>query len=320
MAQDTEMSLKNFTLQSGDCLIDDTVRGRLYGAPDTPLIIVLGGISASRFVADGPQGQAGWWSPLVHKNGPIDLNKFQVLGLDYAPCEHRAEQSVCISTDDQAKRLRALLEHMCVGKVAAIIGASYGGMVALSFARLYPQKVDELCIISAAHRPYPLGVAWRGIQRRIVRMAMAAGNPEEGLALARELAMTTYRSAQEFSERFDGLPTQTEPLGFDVCDYLNACGKKFAGVMEAERFLTLSESIDLHRVAPEQISTPALLIASSTDQLVPPAQMQELCNQLGGPSRLVTLNSPFGHDAFLKESKALGAILSHFTREKQHAA
>lgn len=318
MAQDIEINQPQLDLQSGESLRNHTIRARLYGRAGAPLIIMLGGISATRFVAGGSDNTPGWWSALVGENGPVDLNKVQVLGLDFAPNDQGKAQTIPLSTHDQARRLVAILDHLGIQKAAAIIGASYGGMVALAFAKAWPKRVRALCIISASHRPFPLGVAWRGIQRRIVRMAIKAGRPDEGLALARELAMTTYRSAEEFTERFDAAPTGGDPTRFDVCDYLLACGQKFTKTMTPERFLALCESIDMHRIDPTGIHTPALLIASRSDQLAPPEEMQILCDELAGPSKLVTLDSPFGHDAFLKETRALGVHLCRFISEIPH--
>ena len=61
-------------------------------------------------------------------------------------------------------------------------------MVGLAFAELYPDWAEQLIVVSAAHRAHPQATAWRGIQRRILQFAVAAGRPEEGVALARELA------------------------------------------------------------------------------------------------------------------------------------
>ena len=85
MARDIEIPRGTVQLERGCDMADDIVRGRLYGNPDGPLLIVLGGISATRFVADGGKLDRGWWSRLVRKGGPIDLNRFQVLGIDFAP-------------------------------------------------------------------------------------------------------------------------------------------------------------------------------------------------------------------------------------------
>ena len=123
--------------------------------------------------------------------------------MDFAPAVESENRPDSITTFDQAARLKALLDAENISKLAAIIGSSYGGMTALAFAQNYRDNVSNLCVIGAAHKPYPIGVAWRGIQRRAVRLGIEAGRPKEGLKLARELAMTTYRTAEEFADRFE---------------------------------------------------------------------------------------------------------------------
>ncbi len=312
MPRDIEVKLGDNVLQRGCVLKDDVVMGRLYGNEDGPVIVVMGGISASRHIADGGKLNRGWWSTLVREGGPIDLTKFQVLGMDFAPAVENDNRPDCITTHDQAARLKKLLDAQGISKVAAIIGSSYGGMTALAFAHDYPEAVEQLCIIGAAHKPYPIGVAWRGIQRRAVRLGIEAGRPKEGMKLARELAMTTYRTAEEFADRFDLEETATSPSQFDICDYLGSRGDAFAELMDAERFLALSESIDLHRVEPEAITTPTLLMSAISDQLAPLTDMRELRDRLGGPSELFTFTSLYGHDAFLKEYDAMSPRLAEF--------
>ena len=317
MPRDITFNIGDNTLERGCVLKDDRVVGRLYGEDGKPVIVVMGGISASRFIADAQVSSSrnngrGWWSTLVHQGGPIDTQKFQVLGIDFAPTVDSNNRPDSITTFDQAARLKALLNAASISRVAAIIGSSYGGMTALAFAQAFPKLVGKLCVIGAAHKPYPIGVAWRGIQRRAVRLGIEAGRPKEGLKLARELAMTTYRTAEEFADRFELKETATSPSQFDICDYLGSCGDAFAELMDAERFLALSESIDLHRVEPEAITTPTLLMSAISDQLAPLTDMRELRDRLGGPSELFTFTSLFGHDAFLKEYDAMSPRLAEF--------
>ena len=317
MPRDITFNIGDNTLERGCVLKDDRVVGRLYGEDGKPVIVVMGGISASRFIADAQVSSSrnngrGWWSTLVHQGGPIDTQKFQVLGIDFAPTVDSNNRPDSITTFDQAARLKALLNAASISRVAAIIGSSYGGMTALAFAQAFPKLVGKLCVIGAAHKPYPIGVAWRGIQRRAVRIGIEAGRPKEGLKLARELAMTTYRTAEEFADRFELKETATSPSQFDICDYLGSRGDAFAELMDAERFLALSESIDLHRVEPEAITTPTLLMSAISDQLAPLTDMRELRDRLGGPSELFTFTSLFGHDAFLKEYDAMSPRLAEF--------
>ena len=314
LGHDIEAVLGTQTLERGCSLPNDIVKGRVYGNPDGPVIVVMGGISATRFVSDGGRLNRGWWSRLVREGGAVDLNRFKVIGYDFAPNDGGEACPETITTTDQARRLNALLDSQNISKVAAIIGSSYGGMCALAFARDYPHALDQLCIIGAAHRPYPIGVGWRGIQRRIVRLGLDAGNPEAGLKLARELAMTTYRTPKEFADRFDLIETARTPSQFDICDYLGSRGDVFAENMDAKRFLALSESIDLHRIEPESIKTPTLLMTAISDQLAPLPDMRELRDRLAGPSKLYTFTSLYGHDAFLKEYDAMDPRLAEFCK------
>lgn len=321
--RDVEISLGDFALEHGGVLKDDVVQGRLYGREGAPLVVVPGGISASRFVADGVDGKdgsGGWWSDMIYPGGPIDLNHVQVLGFDCAPGGNNTETRLTITTSDQAKRLAALLDHLQVECVHSIIGMSYGGMIGLAFAQDFPARVANLCVFGATHRPWPMGVALRGIQRRTIDLATKLGDPLEGLKLARELAMTTYRSAEEFSERFSAAPNGDIPATFDVGDYLESRGQHYKKIMPVNRFLALSESIDLHTVDPEKILARTTLIAVRSDQLAPPSEMQVLCDALAGPAQLHIIDSIYGHDSFLKATDLLAPILSNFIGEKSRAA
>ena len=118
--------------------------------------------------------------------------------------------------------------------------------------------------------------------------------------------MTTYRTRAGFERQF---PT---PIGggavrgaFEVEQYLGARGAEFARRTGPESFLSLSESIDRHRVDPARIHVPVDLVAIAEDQLVTLAEMRELASQLAGPAVLHELHSDFGHDAFLKETDLL---------------
>jgi len=85
MARNVEFDIGNTPLDRGGSIDNDVVKGRLYGPKDAPVIVVMGGISADRYVADDPVRDKGWWSPLVRKGGAIDISKFQVPGYDFAP-------------------------------------------------------------------------------------------------------------------------------------------------------------------------------------------------------------------------------------------
>ncbi len=304
----------DFRLASGEALGQPAIVGRLHGRAGAPLVVVAGGISAGRFVHRTETNGLGWWAGAVSVRGPIDLSRWQVLSFDFAPNAERGgaavlERPATITTHDQARLLGLLLRKLEVERVAAFVGCSYGGMVALAFAELYPDWAEQLIVVSAAHRAHPQATAWRGIQRRILQFAAEAGRPEEGVALARELAMTTYRTAEEFHDRFETAAPAAAGQNYPVCDYLTARGQAYRTHTTPARWLSMSDSLDRHRVTPEAIATPVTLIGFTTDRLVPIDDMRELAARLPTLWRFVEAPSLYGHDAFLKEDAFVGDIL-----------
>lgn len=286
------------------------------GPDGGPIVVVLGGISAHKHVCADESGVArAWWDGVAGSGRPIDTNRYRVLGFDWlgGPDGTRFDEtnaSPGVTTHAQAAVLAALLDHLAISEVHALVGSSYGGMVGLAFAAAWPERIARLIVIGAAHRSHAMATALRGIQRSIVRLGVQAGRSEDGIALARGLAMTTYRSAREFNRRFspdaiDGRGVVTFPVDL----YLAERGDAFRRRFDAASYLTLSESIDLHRVDPAAITTPTTVVAFDTDAVVPPWLAHELSNTLAGPHVLHELRSDFGHDAFLKERDALGEIL-----------
>jgi homoserine O-acetyltransferase len=303
-----------FKLHYGDVLPDAKVAFRLAGPHDAPVIAVLGGISAHRIVA-GPPGEA-WWPEIVGPGQGVDTKAYRVLGMDYlgghgaSSTPQSGDKFPPLSSYDQADALAAVVRHLKLKPLHAIVGASYGGMVALCFAQRYAELVKHIVVLSAADKAQVLSTAWRSVQRQIVREAIARGDGPGGLKLGRALAMATYRSAVEFQLRFGGAPTRNgNRFRFPIEDYLFARGDDYVQKYRAESFLVLSESIDLHEMDATQVHTPATLIAVREDQLVPFNDMQALSARLNGPRQLIEINSIYGHDAFLKEGAALTAII-----------
>ena len=135
------------------------------------------------------------------------------------------------------------------------------------------------------------------------------------LSIARGLAMLTYRTQAEFGLRFEGGITDSDPLAVSAPGrYMRARGEAYPAVMSPQRFLSLSASIDRHRVDPDEIIVPTLLIGGETDQLVPPPQIHKLAAALGGPVQLHMLDSLYGHDMFLKDAARCSALVLPFLR------
>lgn len=310
------------------------VRYRLVGRAGAPVVLALGGISADRCVSSRPGGTPGWWGALFGPGKAVPTERFRVLSFDFLggngattgprtlppgmaadePCTTGSGGAPSafpeVSTFDQARVLLVLLDRLGIARLHAIVGASYGGMVGLAAATLRPDVTDRLFVISAAHESAPLATAWRVIQRRIVQLAASAGRTSDGLALARALAMTTYRTPDELAARFPGpRRADADPDAFPVWDYLAARGEDYVQKVHPEAFVTLSRSIDLHSIEPEKIVTPLTLVSVRQDQCVPPSLTEALARRVAGPCELVTLDSIYGHDAFLKEDGIFTQLL-----------
>jgi homoserine O-acetyltransferase len=289
---------------------------RLVGPANAPVVCALGGISAGRYVCLGDREQSGWWSEFAGAGRPLDTHRYRVLSFDYlggsgeTTGPRPSEPFPSISTYDQAELLVRLLNHLGIVALRAIAGGSYGGMVALAFGERYPERAGRLIVLGAADRPHPLATAWRSVQREIVRLTLESGRAADGLKLARALAMSTYRSGEEFAARFDGPPAvDSDRFVFPVERYLLARGRDYAARHRPESFLCLSESIDLHRVDASRIFIPTIAVAIREDQLVPVADIRGMVARLGA-GRFHEISSIYGHDAFLKESQQLRGVFA----------
>lgn len=303
-----------FELHHGGRLDDVRIAWRVVGPDDAPVVAVLGGISAHRRVVAEDDG---WWATLVGEGRALCSARYRILGIDFLGGSGRSTgperdgpRFPSVSSYDQAAVLDRLASHLGLGRLHAIVGASYGGMVALAVGERFPSLAARLLVISGADRAHPMSTAWRSVQRDIVRFGVARGDGPGGLKLARALAMATYRSPAEFAQRFAG-PPRLEAAGFrfPVEDYLHARGDAYAARYVPEAFVCLSESIDLHRVEAGAIRVPTTLVAVREDQLVPLADMQALAAAMPR-ARLHEVGSLYGHDAFLKEPDQLRPIFA----------
>lgn len=282
-----------------------TDRCLLTGPDGAPVVVVLGGISATC-------DPRSWWPQVVGDGRTVDTTQFRVLGFDWLDGGERPDGRPVriVTTRDQADFLAGALDEFAIDRVHMLIGASYGGMVGLALAERHPERVEHLAIISAPARTHPMSTALRSVQRRIVELGLDTGRANDALSIARGLAMTTFRSAQEFADRFDpsAISHQPSAINFPVEAYLQHQGEKFARAFTPARFLALSLSADLHVVDPAAILTPALLVAAAGDTIVPREQMDDLAARFGGPCRLVETPTRTGHDAFLAEPHAVGGV------------
>lgn len=289
---------------------------RVTGPQDAPLVCAMGGIWSDRRLFDTGDARRGCWPEVVGPGRPLDSNRHRILSFDYlggsgeSTGPESGKHFPSVSTYDQAEVLARLLDHLKVPSLRAIVGGSYGGMVALAFAERFPERVAALCIISAADRPHPMAIAWHSIQRHIVKFAIQGGRPQEGLRLARAVGLSLYRSSEEFAARFPATPRlEGGEFVFPVERYLFVNAAESTSTFRAEAFLCLSESLDLHQVDATRIFVPTTAVASREDQLVPLGDVRALVARMGA-AHVREISSIHGHDAYLRESEQLRSVLT----------
>jgi homoserine O-acetyltransferase len=314
-------------LQYGGQIDQGRIAYTYYGDPSLPCILVLGGISAGRDVAHCTKEYAsGWWQHQVKRRGAIDFAEFSVLGIDYLggngqssapwsvtdPRQTLSTQPIhkrlAIDTRDQARAIVYLADQLGIDAFYSAIGSSYGGMVTLALLEEFPQRVQKALVISCAHHTSPQSTGLRSIQRDIVQLGLEHNCAEQALALARALAMVTYRSCEELSHRFAGSAhIGEEGLDAPIVRYLRARGSAFAQAFNPQAFYCLSQSIDLHQIDPSKIISPITCVGVIEDQLIPIDLIQQMATLAN--AEFIKIHSIYGHDAFLKEHETIGWII-----------
>jgi homoserine O-acetyltransferase len=281
---------------------ETALRYELVGSGER-LLLVAGGISAGRHVvATSAFPEPGWWQAQA---ASFDLTCDRLLAIDWIGADGALD--LPIDPADQADAIATLLSHLGISRADAFIGASYGGMVALHFAAGYPALCQSILVISASAAAHPFSSACRSLQRR----ALSLGDAASGVALARAMAMLTYRTPAEFAERFADPPrVENGRVTIAAESYLDFQGERHAARMSPTAYRRLSESIDLHRIDPASVAAPATFAAVDSDALVPAADVEALAAAVPG-ARYRLFHSRFGHDAFLKEEAEVATIISH---------
>ena len=235
-----------------------------------------------------------------------------------------------ITVRDQVRLQQRLLDALAVERVRLVVGGSLGGMQALEWALLDRGRVESLAVLSAPARHGPWGIALSELARRALLLdpKFRGGHyppddpPAAGLALARAIAMTTYRSRPGFEQRFG---RDRREGRFEVARYLEHQGRKLVERFDANSYLALLGAMDSHDLARDRgsleivlrgLDLPVLVLGSSTDVLYPVAEQLELATLLPA-AEYVELDSAHGHDAFLIEQEAVDRILQEFRQRSR---
>lgn len=310
----------------GHALEDVTLAGYLLGPPlgTAPVVVVVGGITASPFpFGDAATNAEPWW-PALQARDLIDPTRQTVL----APC-WPGNGSTWRGFDDGplpplsalglADLIAAWLDGIECRAPITFIGASLGGLVGVALAVRHPERVARLITISAGLRPDGWGTATRHLQRELVRDGLRTGDVLTGMKRARQLGMLTYRGRDELDTRFGVLGPELENP--PVAAYLQHHGERFAQRFPVRTFLLLSEAIDRARFGTDtasvrrelsRVTADVLIVGVPGDLLFPFALQHELYRELqaaGASASLWKLDSEYGHDAFLADQDRLAALL-----------
>lgn len=231
-----------------------------------------------------------------------------------------------ITIRDMVHLQAALIKYLGIQSLQLVIGGSLGGMQVLEWALLYPEIVQAIALIatSGRHSAWCIGLSEAQRQAIYADPNWLGGDytseqpPNQGLAVARMMAMSAYRSWQTFTERF-GRQYDASADQFAIASYLQHHGQKLVQRFDANTYITLTKAMDSHDIAQGQdyksilqsIKQPALVVAIDSDILYPPIEQQELADLIPN-AQLGLLKSIHGHDAFLIDIDALNELLIKF--------
>src|SRR4051812_17811129 len=128
----------------------------IVGPAGAPVLLALGGISATRHVVRTPEDPSpGWWEGVAGPGRALNTTTHRLLSVDFTDGGRRSDgrPERVVTTHDQAAHIVDLLDELEISQLAAVVGASYGGMVALALAERWPERVAQIVVIGAAHEP-----------------------------------------------------------------------------------------------------------------------------------------------------------------------
>jgi homoserine O-acetyltransferase/O-succinyltransferase len=348
-----------FALEGGGVLHGVDVAYETWGslaADASNAVLVCHALTGDSHVA-GPSGHGhptpGWWDDLVGPGRAIDTDRWfvvcvNVLGgcqgttgpasIDPATGRPHGANFPVVTIRDIVRTQARLADHLGIDVWSAVIGGSMGGMQALEWTVMYPERVRVAGVLATTGAAGAQQIAWSHVGRMAIAGdprwrdgdyydAEPGDGPHEGLALARSIAQIHYRTEAVFEERF--ARRTVEPVDrlslwdrFQVESYLDYQGEKLVRRFDANSYLVLNKAMDLHDLgrgrggvgaALDRVVAPVLTLSVDSDSLYPPYQQAALRDALASRGRLidhVDVVSPHGHDGFLLEPAQVGSALS----------
>jgi homoserine O-acetyltransferase len=346
-------------LESGRSLGPITLAYETYGALNASrdnALLVVHALSGDAHVAGyhTPDDKApGWWDEMVGPGKPLDTNRYFVICSNViGGCQGSTGPSSInpktgepygltfpvVTIKDMVNAQRALLDHLGIDTLYAVVGGSMGGMQVLEWAVSYPERVRLALPIATTARLSPQAIAFDEVGRQAImadpdwRDGDYYGRrpPVHGLSIARMIGHITYLSDASMHQKFGRRLQDKAEYGYDfvtdfeVESYLRYKGDSFVKRFDANSYLYISKAMDYFDLAREAGSLRAALAAArakflvvsfSSDWLFPPYQSKEIVKALRQNQAEVIyteITSDYGHDAFLLEVEQLGRLISGF--------
>jgi homoserine O-acetyltransferase len=353
---------KPLTLDCGKEISDFPIAyqsaGKLNKDKSNAILLCHGLTGDQYFTGKHPiTGKPGWWELIVGKGKLIDTDKYFVLCANvlggcmgsYGPKHINPETNKpyglefpVITIGDMVRSQKLLIEHLGIEKLAAVVGGSMGGMLALEWAISHPGMVHSAAVIASASRHTAQNIAFHEIGRQTI---MADPNwcegkyiehkkyPVAGLSVARMTAHVTYLSEHGLQRKFDrGLQDRDAvTYGFDadfqVESYLRYQGRSFVNRFDPNSYLYITRAMDYFDLvdahggnlskAFKNVDTKFCIISFSSDWLFPTSEAKHIVHALSAAAAKVSfveVETDKGHDAFLLDEPEFFATLGGFVK------
>ena len=332
-----------FALESGEVIENLEIAyhtfGKLSQARDN-VMWVCHALTANSDVAD-------WWPHTVVSEGFLDPDRWftvcaNILGSCYGTTGPLSANPTTgtpyygrfpkLTMRDVVNAHRLLADHLGLGRIHGLVGASVGGFQALEWAAAEPARFEAIALIATAPKASPWAIAIDETQRMAIRSDATYGRPRPdagaaGLAAARALGLLTYRGPEGYNITQQDLPeAASDPFTTHrACTYQLHQGEKLVNRFNAYSYMTILDTFDTHDIGRDRGGVDRALldiargsariavIGLSTDLVFTPPEMRGLAAKLPG-STYKEIASPLGHDGFLVEHGQLNAILIPFFR------
>lgn len=350
-------------LQSGASIAGYTLMVETYGslnADKSNAVLICHALNASHHVAgyyaDQPKN-VGWWDNMVGPGKPVDTNRFFVIGVNNlgscfgstgpmhtnpATGKPYGADFPVVTVEDWVNAQARLADVLGIQQFAAVMGGSLGGMQALAWSILYPDRLQNCVVIASTPKLSAQNIAFNDVARQAILTDpdFHGGDfyahgvvPRRGLRVARMIGHITYLSDDDMAEKFGrDLKSDDYQFGygvdFEIESYLRYQGDKFSDYFDANTYLLITKALDYFDPARHTdgdltkalATTKAqfLLASFTTDWRFAPERSREIVKALISNKRTVSyaeIDAPHGHDAFLlDDSRYLNLVAAYFDR------